>query len=328
MANAPSPLKHLAPGWFATVMALAGLSLAWHAAVPVLGHGASVAGMALGALAALVFLVLALASLLRLQQHPQAWRDDLQHPVRHGLVAAMPAALSLLVATALAAGLQGGWLQWLWWAGALGQLAATAWAMARWWRGPQAGGLVWAGLTPVLCLPAIGHALLPLAGVPLGQAAGAAAHLGIGLLLWPLVLVLLLVRISQQGLWAERLLPASALLVAPPAVLGLSLLRLGAPLLLAWALWGMALLLLLWVAALLRRIGNQPFAIVHWHLAFPLAAFTALTLQLAPGLAGVALLAMASLLVTALALATWRGLRSGTLLAPDAVPISAAPAAR
>ncbi len=327
MASIPSPLKYLAPGWFATVMGLAGLSLAWHAAVPLLGDGANAAALVIGVLALLIFLALAVASLWRLQRHPQAWRDDLKHPVRHVFVAAGPVALVLLASTAVAAGVQGPWLLLLWWAGALAQLAVTAWIMARWWRGPQAGGLAWAGLTPALCIAIVGHLLLPLAGVPLGQATWSAAQFGIGLLLWPLVLVLLLVRIAQQGLWPERQMPASFILVAPPAVAGLSLLQWGAPVLVAWALWGMALVLLLWVATLLRRITSQAFSIVHWSMAFPLAAFTALTLRLAPGLAGVALLALTSLLVAALTLATWRGLRDGTLLAPDAVPISAAPAA-
>jgi tellurite resistance protein len=142
------------------------------------------------------------------------------------------------------------------------------------------------------------------------------------------------VRIAHQGLWPERLLPASFILVAPPAVVGLALLRFGAPLLVAWALWGVALFTLAWVATLLRRIADQPFGMAHWGLSFPLAAVTVLTLRLvpegAPALLGVALLAATSLLVAALLLATWRGLRSGSLLVPEAVPIAvaASPAAR
>jgi tellurite resistance protein len=327
MASSNAPLKHLAPGWFASVMGLAGLSLAWHAAAPVLGDGASAAGVVIGVLAALAFLALALASLWRLRCHPQAWADDLKHPVRHVFLAAVPVALILLVTTAVAAGLQGPWLLALWWAGALAQLAVTVWIMARWWRGPQAGGLAWAGMNPSLFIPVVGHVLVPMAGVPLGQPEWAAAQFGIGALFWPVVLVLLLVRITHQGLWPERLMPTSFILVAPPAAVGLSLLRLGAPVPVAWALWGVALVSLLWVATLLRRIGTQPFGMVHWSMGFPLAAFTALSLRLAPGLAGVALLALSSLLVTALTLATWRGLRDGSLLAPEAVPINAVAAA-
>ena len=72
MATDPAPLKHLAPGWFATVMGLAGLSLAWHAAAPLLGDGAGAAGLVVSGLALLAFLALAAASLLRLQRLPQA----------------------------------------------------------------------------------------------------------------------------------------------------------------------------------------------------------------------------------------------------------------
>ena len=65
-------------------------------------------------------------------------------------------------------------------------------------------------------------------------------------------------------------------------------------------------------------------------MSFPLAAFTALTLRLMPegplAMAGVALLAATSLLIAALALATVRGLRQGSLLVPEAVPIAQAPA--
>ena len=116
MVTVRSPLKHLAPGWFAVVMGLAGLSLAWHAAVPVLGNGAGAGALVIGAVAAVVFGVLVAASLWRLRRHPEAWADDLQHPVRHVFVAAMPIALLLLVTAAVSAGLEGPVLEATWWA--------------------------------------------------------------------------------------------------------------------------------------------------------------------------------------------------------------------
>ena len=45
------------------------------------------------------------------------------------------------------------------------------------------------------------------------------------------------------------------------------------------------------------------------------------------GLFGLALLALTSLVIAALSLATVKGLRAGTLLVPETVPISVAPAA-
>jgi tellurite resistance protein len=319
-----APLKHLGPGWYAMVMGLAGTSLAWHAAAPALGAGAATAAAAIGVLAALVFVVLVVAGLWRARRHRGAWAEDLAHPVRHVFVAALPISLLLLVTSAVAAGLRGPGLGALWWAGSLAQLGATVWVLSRWWRGPQAGGFQWAGLTPALFIPIVGNVLVPLAGVALGQPQWAAAQFGIGLMFWPVVLALLMVRIAQHGLWPERLLPASFIFIAPPAVVGLSALRFGAPPPVAWALWGMALFSLLWVATLLRRIAEQPFGMAHWGMSFPMAALTALTLQLAPAgplrMLGIALLALTSLLVAGLVLATLRGLLHGTLLVPEGAP--------
>lgn len=328
--QAHAPLQHLGPGWFATVMGLAGLALAWHAAAPLLGASAAAAALVITALAAAVLLLLASASVVRLVRHPQAWAEDLRHPVRHVFIAALPIALLLVVTAAVAAGARGPLVLGLWALGAGAQWCVTVWVLSRWWRGQTAGGLAWPGLTPALFIPIVGNVVVPLAGLPLGQAAWSAAQFGVGVLFWPVVLVLLAVRMAQQGLWAERLLPTAFIFIAPPAVVGVGLLRFGAPLLVVWALWGVALFSLMWVGALLPRIGRLPFAVPHWAMSFPLAAFTVLTLQLTQGgplqMLGLALLALTSLLVAALSLATVKGLRSGSLLVAETVPISVAAA--
>ena len=50
MARLPTPLKFMMPGWYALVMGLAGLSLAWHRAVPLLGEMAGAVALLVGAL--------------------------------------------------------------------------------------------------------------------------------------------------------------------------------------------------------------------------------------------------------------------------------------
>ena len=339
--RSPTPLKFLFPGWFAIVMGLCGLSLAFHRAAPLMGELAGAVGLVIGALAALVFIVLVAASAVRGQRYPEAWAEDRRHPVRHTFIATLPIALLLLATVAVAAGLHASPLRAgvaaLWWVGSILQFFITWWVLSRWWKGPQAGGLQWASATPALFIPIVGNVLAPLAGVPLGLEPWAAAQFGVGLLFWPVVMILLVVRIAVQGLWPERLLPTTFIFIAPPAVVGLSALQLGAPLLVGWALWGMALFSMVWCAALARRIAAMPFGLPHWGMSFPLAAMAALTLRLVPAegaarapmtLAGIALLALAALLIAALVLATLRGLRDGSLLAPEPVaPIVAAPAA-
>jgi tellurite resistance protein len=136
--------------------------------------------------------------------------------------------------------------------------------------------------------------------------------------------VLIVVRTAVQGLWPERLKPTIFIFIAPPAVVGLSALQLGAPPVVAWMCWGMALFSFLWVMTQAKAIAALPFALPHWGLSFPLAALAALTLRLAqPGslltVLGPALLALASLVILALLLGTVRGLRDGSLLAPEPV---------
>jgi tellurite resistance protein len=319
-----TPLKFLGPPWFSIVMGLCGLSLAWHRAALLMGEAAVAAAVVLGGLAALVCAVLAVATVLRLRRHPDAWAEDLRHPVRHPFVAAMPVSLILLATVSVALRGPDELARVLWVVGCLGQLWATVWVLSRWWRGNVAGGLQWAGVTPVLFIPIVGNVLVPLAGVPLGQVSWSLAQFGVGVMFWPVALLLLLVRLAVAGLWPERLRPALFILIAPPAVIGLSLMQLGAPEALAWALWGMALFCLFWAGTQARAIAGQPFGLPHWGLSFPLAALTALTLRLATpssllAVAGPVLLALTSLVVCALVLATVRGLREGSLLAPEPV---------
>jgi tellurite resistance protein len=327
----PTPLKFLMPGWFSVVMGLSGLALAWLGAGPALGDSATGVALVLGGVAALVALVLLVLSVVRFNRYPEALAEDLRHPVRHAFVAALPVSALLLVTLAAALGLRGAWLDALWWLGALGQLWATVWVLKRWLvASPSAPGAsappFWPGVTPVLFIPVVGNVIVPLAGVPLEHTVWSFAQFGVGVLLWPVVLSLLLVRRAAAGALPDRLLPTWFIPVAPPSVVGLVAAQAGWPLPAVAALWGMALFFLLWAATVAKQALAQPFALTFWAMSFPLAAFSSLTLKLAvlsgvPALqaAGTVVLALASLVVLGLGLGTVKGLRDGSLLAPEPV---------
>ena len=318
------------PGWFSVVMGLCGLSLAWHAATGLLGDMADGVALVAAALAALVFVVLLVASVLRASRYPEALAEDLRHPVRHAFVAAFPVSVLLLAAVGVA--LSGPNPVWngLWWLGVLTQLWATVCVLGRWLapvtpgQGPGNTGL-WPAVTPVLLIPVVGNVVVPLAGLPLGHEAWSAAQMGIGSFFWPIVLALVLVRRLAHSPLPDRILPAWFITLAPPAVIGVVLLQWQAPRPLVLALWGVALFSLLWLLPMARRIASQPFGLAFWALSFPLAALCTLTLKLAalhPGsggwqTGGVVLLAITSIVVLWLGFATVRGLRDGTLLAPE-----------
>ena len=325
----PDALKYLAPNWFAMVMGLTGLSLAWGRAAPLLGDMAGAGALVLAGVAALVFLALLVLSWIRWQHYPEALAADLKHPVRHAFVATIPVSIILLATAAVSLLGTSVWIAVLWWLGSLLQFGVTLWVLTRWLSTEKAQALNWPTLTPAMLIPVVGNVLAPLAGVPLGAGNWAAAQFGLGLLLWPVLLALLFARIATQGLWPERLLPLTFISIAPPAVIGSAALQLGGAPLLAWMCWGVALFFLLWSLQIIRRMLAQPFSIAFWSMGFPLAAFATLTLRLAaqesaaqtPAMIA---LALASLVIALLAIATWKGWREGSLLQPEPLAMMAA----
>ncbi len=338
--TSPTPLKFLMPGWFSVVMGLCGLSLAWHRAQRVLGDMADGVALVVAALAAGLFVVLLVASVVRAARYPAALADDLKHPARHAFVAAFPVAVLLLAATGVA--LMGPSLGWdaLWWLGALTQLWATVWVLGRWLapavpgQGPGNTGL-WPAVTPVLLIAVVGNVVAPLAGLPLGHSLWSAAQMGIGAFFWPIVLALVLARRMAHSPLPDRILPTWFITLAPPAVIGSVLAQWEAAPELVLAMWGVSMFFLLWLLPIAKRIAAQPFGLTFWALSFPLAALSTLTLRvgdLFPGAAGlqtvgVLLLAVASIVILWLGFATVRGLRDGSLLAPEPLaniqPVSA-----
>ena len=148
------------PGWFATVMGWSGLALAWHRATPALGDMAAGISLVAGAIAMLVFALLAAALLLRWQRHHAAVREDLQHPVRHAFFAAIPISALLLITLAVAhfgPGVPGLGAMWL--IASVAQFAVTLWVLSRWLRATAAAGPAawnWGGITPALFIPIVG----------------------------------------------------------------------------------------------------------------------------------------------------------------------------
>ena len=355
----PTPLKFLMPGWFSVVMGLTGLALAWRSAEVALGESAMGVALVLGVVALLVCLVLLVLSGVRANRYNAALAEDLRHPVRHGFVAALPVSLLLLAALATTLEQSGVLIHAVWWVGAVGQLAATVWVLKRWLvptpvaappvapaglqglidgalvapampkpAAPAASVAFWPVITPVLLIPVVGNVVAPLAGLALGHGLWSMAQFGIGILLWPVVLTLLLVRRAAQGALPDRLLPTWFITIAPPSVVGLVWVQ--SQLGMAWVAgaWGVALFFVLLAATVARQAVAQPFSLTFWAISFPLAAFTSLTLKLAqlvgsPALqmVGTLMLALVSLVVFGLCLATVRGLREGSLLAPE--PIAA-----
>ena len=312
-------LSFLGPQWFSPVLGWCGLSLAWHRALPQFGPVADAVALGCAIFAALVFVAVSAASLVRARRYRTALDADLAHPVRHAFVAAFPVSMILLGTCALTLGAPKAWVEPGWLVGVALQATATVWVIGRW----IGGRVQWPALTPVLFIPIVGNILVPLAGVPLGHSGLSWIFFGIGAFFWPVVTTLVLARLAHQPM-PQALMPTWFITIAPPAVGGVAATALGMSDALLPSALGVAALFtascVLRVPAMLRA----PFAMPAWAVAFPLAALTALTLRSAsviPAAAalGTVLLAIVSVIIGGLTLATFKGLRAGTLLAPEPV---------
>ena len=323
----PTSVQHLGFAWFAMVMGLSGLSLAWLRAVPQWGPLAVQVSAALGLLASGVLVVLLGATVWRVWRFPAAVLGDMRHPMQQVFVAALPASLVLMATVLWAHGGVSLWADGLWMSGSAGLLLVTVGVVRRWFKPGLTADDFWPSMTPALFVPVVGNVLPALAGVSLGHPVWAAAQFGMAAVLWPVLLALVLVRIGLVGLWPLRLMPTTFITIAPPSVLALSGYQLGAPEVLVHMLWGVALLFTLVSMSVFKRCLQQPFGMTFWAMSFPLAASAALSLHLTPTagwaqtLAGWWLLAI-TLVIGSLLVATVRGLIQGQLLVPDsAVPV-------
>lgn len=315
-------VQHLGFAWFAMVMGLCGLSLAWLRAVPHWGPVALQVSLVVGVLAGLVFVALIGLKLWRWLHFPEALLEDARHPLRHVFVATLPSSVVLLPTVWVAHHGYSLWADGVWMLGAVGLLLGTVGVIWRWLQPGMTADHFWRGMTPALFIPVVGNVLPALAGVTLGHPVWAAAQYGVAIFLWPIALVLVLARIGMVGLWPQRMLPTTFITMAPPSVLALSGHQLGAPDTLVHMLWGVSVFFTLVSLTVLKRCLQQPFGMPFWGMSFPLAAFSALSLALSTDHVGAQAWALAGLvlvsgLIVWLGVATGLGIWQGRLLVPE-----------
>lgn len=326
MPTSPQPalihspfFKSLPISAFAMVMGLAGLSLAWSRATPLVGAWSGQVSWGLALLAAALFCLLLGLYARKLLRRPEGVGDEWQHPVKSAFFAAVSVSFALLGAVALlhAPGLA---LP-LWLVGAVLQVLAMLLVLNAWIHRPS---LQPAHASPVWFIPAVANVVIPLGGVPLGFVALSWWFFAVGVLFWGLLLTVVMARLLfVQPPLPERLMPSLAIFLAPPTVGFLSWISLtgqASPTGLTAAssldvvgqlLFGLALFFALFLLSQAPRLLRLSFGLPFWALSFPSAAFAGATLAYGQFVQHPALwtlqalaLAWATLLVGGLALRT------------------------
>jgi tellurite resistance protein len=262
-------LAHFPVTFFAVLMGLFGLALAFHAAAAVydwaevLARGVLWVGLA-------GFLVVAGVYLTKALRHPAAVVAEWHHPVKLAFFPTITISM-LLMATAIH-GYRPDLATPIWLLGVAGQAVLTVAVISGWisHRAFEVGHL-----TPAWFIPAVGNVIVPLAGAPLGWTETSWLFFSAGMIFWLVLLVLVFNRLIFHAPIPGKLFPTLVILIAPPAVAFVSYLRLvGGVDPFALVLLNSAYVFAALVAVQVPKLMKLPFALSWWALSFPLAALS------------------------------------------------------
>ncbi|MBK1647249.1 C4-dicarboxylate ABC transporter [Rhabdochromatium marinum] len=267
-------LKHFPIAFFAIVMGLTGVSIAWHKAQHTFNLPVDMAGgllwIAIGIFA--VAVVLYLAKLLRF---PHAVVQEIRNPVQLNFFPAI--SINLLLLSIALLNSAPAVAEVLWMLGAAVHLALTLYVMTVWMHHDQ---LEVHHINPAWFIPIVGTVVVPIAGVPLGYGELSWFFFSIGILFWLVLLTIIVYRMLFHHPLPERLMPTFFILIAPPAVGFIAYTRLagltdGGHLdVFARILYYSGLFLTLLLATQIGRFLRIQFYLSWWAYSFPLAAIT------------------------------------------------------
>ncbi len=305
--------------FFAIVMGMSGLSIAWLKSAAIL-HFSEMPGTIMAGLALVLYLIIIVLYTAKFIKHRDAVKADLAHPVKLNFFATIT--ISLLLLTVCANHLVPAASPFLFVFGAIVHLGVTFYILNSW---IQRTGIDVIHLNPAWFIPVVGNIVVPVA-MPKGFPADIGIFcFSIGLVFWLSLLSVVLNRLFFHHPIPERLLPTLAILIAPPAIAFLAYFKLtghidfGAKIFLA-----MALFFTLFLGTQIPRLSRIPFALSWWAYSFPLTAATTASMVyfketdfLYMKTIALALLCISTLVILLLSVKTIKAIRGHTICIPE-----------
>ncbi len=262
-------LQHFPVAWFAMIMGLTGLTLAWHKAEGILQLSIAPSPWLL-LVATGLFVLLAVLYSVKVIRFKAAASKEWSHPIKMHFVPAVSISLILLSIAWLPVSAPYSRLLWL--SGVGLHLILTIYVISQWMHHSK---FEIVHLNPAWFIPVVGNILIPIAGVVHAPPEVSWFFFSIGVVFWPVLLTIILYRVIFHASLPERLMPTLFILIAPPAVGFISYLRLTGEIdAFANVLYYSALFFTLLLFAQVRRFANLKFFLSWWAYSFPLAAIT------------------------------------------------------
>jgi tellurite resistance protein len=292
--------------FFAIVMGMTGLTIAWEKAQHVFERDLGINAWMVG-LSATVFVIIGLFYATKLALHRKAVLAELRHPVKLNFFPTISISLLLLAIAFLA--INPAVSRPLWIAGTSLHLLFTLYVVSVWMHHEH---FEVHHMNPAWFIPAVGNVLVPVAGVPLGYSDISWFFFSTGMVFWGMLMTIVFYRILFHNPIDDRLMPTLFILIAPPAVGFIAYTRLLGDIdTIARLLYFSGLFLTLLLFTQVARFAKLEFFLSWWAYSFPLAAiciaslvFFEMTGKAAFGYLGAGLLVIVTAVVSFLVIRT------------------------
>lgn len=293
-----SRLEHMPISLFATVMGLAGLTIATQKAGHLWGFSDWPA-FVFTALTSLVYILVFASYTAKWLKYPEAVKHEFAHPIRLSFFPASSIGMILLSIVYLPYQVDVAF--YLWAIGSAVQLIFTLVILSNWIHHDR---FQIQHSNPAWFIPIVGNILVPVAGAELGYLEVSWFFYSIGLMMWLPLLAVLLNRFFFHPMMPGKLLPTLFILIAPPAVGFISWMKLhhGAIDDVARILYYFALFTTLLLASQYRFFIKVEFALPWWAYSFPVAAISIASFVMNEHIGGTFFYTLSLVLYVALAL--------------------------
>jgi len=312
-------LKNMPISFFGMVMGMAGLTIAWEKASEIYQFSVAIPQTLL-IQSILVFIILSGLYLYKGLKFRQALLQEWANPVKMNFIPAISISLLLFSVAFMSISMEVSRV--LWASGTMLHMVISLTIMNSWLHHEK---YEIHHINPAWFIPAVGNAIVPLAGVPLGYAELSWFFFSTGMVFWLILMVIVFNRIIFHMPLPEKLLPTLFILIAPPAVGFLSYIKLSGELnAFAQVLYNFALFLTILLLSQLPRFTRLPFFLSWWAYSFPLAAMSIASMVMAQisgkafyGYIGLGLLFALSALVLLLFIKTLYAAQHGKICVAD-----------
>ena len=262
-------LDNLTPAYFAPVMGVAGLGIAWRISTSLLGTP-TIIGETLVLLSFVIFSVVSILMIGKTVLNPASIKSEFLDDAKLVFFPLIPTSGLLLSIGARPYSVDLATI--LWMLSAPFNIYFAAIITGRWLFNSHSRQ----SISPAWLFPIVGNGVVPIAGVPLGFIEISWMFFSVGIVLWIVVFAALFQRLVFEEFVPKKLAPSLLILLSPPATFFIAGYELneGKINALSYALIYTSLFLLGVFLLYWRRLVLVPASITLWSLTFPLAALT------------------------------------------------------